>query len=73
MGYYRRHYPKPYTEYKTDSRGRTYRVDRGGDTDGWDWGIPLFLGVMLVPFTYGLSLPIGLLLILVLTRSARRY
>jgi hypothetical protein len=72
MGYYRRYYPKPFTEYKTDSRGRRYSVYRG-EFDGWDWGIPLFCGVMLVPFTYGLSLPLGAALVYGLTRSSRRY
>jgi hypothetical protein len=72
MGYYRRHYPKPYTEYRTDSRGRRYSVYHG-EFDGWDWGIPLFLGVMLAPFTYLLSIPLAAIVIAALTLSKRRY
>jgi hypothetical protein len=72
MGYYRRHYPKPYTEYKTDSSGRRYSVYHG-EFDGYDWGIPLFLGVMLAPFTLGGSLLVAGVVIAATTSSARRY
>jgi hypothetical protein len=61
-------------EYRRTYGGRYYTVQHGtGDGSGWFIGIPLFVGVMLAPFTYLLSIPIAALVIVATLRSARRY
>jgi hypothetical protein len=41
--------------------GRYYTVQHTeSDGTGWILGLHLFIGVMLVPFTYGISLPLAL-------------
>ena len=48
-------------EYRRGYGGRYYTVQHSeGDATGWIIGLHLFIGVMLAPFTYLLSLPVAL-------------
>jgi len=72
MGVKRRAKAGHYYERRRTRSGRFYTVPRGSDKDEWNtmvWVVCLMVGCFLAPFTYLMSLGIGVLIAIAITAT----